>query len=249
MSIPLSVYRKLPKRFPHSLGFSKYCMEFDSSLFQYIDFGNVLNMGTVDFVLEAWFKTTSTGTTRSMVRKRDIGAVAGYELGITNTDEIYCFIHDGTNSAGAYDGLGIYNDGEWHHVVALVDRDNVISLYIDGGFVATSPAIGGIGNLDNAVILSVGSRVGAASFWDGYIDEVKIYRGTTMTPSEIRYNRLNYHTPIKNGLQLWVRMEEGAGLTAYDLSGNNYDGTLNPGANPPTWTKVKKWELRAESEL
>jgi len=240
MSVPRSVYRRVPRRIPHSLGFSRYCLKFDPALSQYVDLGDVLDMGTVDFVLEAWFKTTSTGTWRSMIRKRRTGPNPGYELGIANNDQIYAFAHDGSNTAMVYDGVGGFNDGKWHHVIAVFDRDDVISLYLDGELMNTA-SMATVGNLDNDEILSVGSERGVDCFWDGCIDEVRIYRGRTMTLSEVRHNLLNYHNPVRDGLVLWLPMEEGEGTTVHDVSGHGNDGTIH-GA---TWTRVKMWELRA----
>jgi len=73
--------------------------------------------------------------------------------------------------------------------------------------------------------------------------------GRALFADEIRRNMLNYHKPTKNGLVGWWRLEEGTGLTAHDKSGNGNDGTLNPSDDPPVWTDVKKWELRARVGL
>ena len=95
--------------------------------------------------------------------------------------------------------------------------------------------------------LQLGDRLDSEWF-PGHLSEMFFY-SRALSLDEIREIMLNYHELPKNGLEGWWRFEEGTGLTAYDRSGEENDGTLAPSDDPPTWKNVKKWELRAGAGL
>ena len=67
-------------------------------------------------------------------------------------------------------------DGNWHHVVASVDRDERVVYYVDG-------SQDGSGNLNNTIdptqernpALGISSTTCKGRYWEGKIDEVRIY--------------------------------------------------------------------------
>jgi len=74
-----------------------------------------------------------------------------------------------------------------------------------------------------------------------------LFYNRSLSDEEVRYNMLNYHSPVRNGLQMWLAFEEGQGLMAVDLSGTGNNGSLLPVIAPPTWIRTRKHELRVES--
>lgn len=94
--------------------------------------------------------------------------------------------------------------------------------------------------------LFIASIIGITAFPYADLDGATFYN-RWLTDEEIRYNMLNYHSPIRNGLQMWLPFEEGQGLTAVDLSGTGNNGSLLPVVNPPPWIRTSKHELRAEA--
>jgi len=179
-----------------------------------LDFG-----ATQSFAISAWFKTTGTDGQR-IVSKGNIGWNSGYMLALSNT--------------GSYPGEGkvafgvggepqgpanttfvatqnTFNDGSWHHVVAVYDRSQKrIRLYLDGqpqplekvttsGHPTGGTLVNGDLELDFSGIDGVQSAetpwpfcIGAGKtsggtlydHFDGEIDDVRIYT-LALSPQEI----------------------------------------------------------------
>ena len=154
--IPKTVYPTIPKRIPHTLGFSRYCLYFNgANRVETVD--DPLDMGTGDFSLGAWFKTTQTGVYAWIIDKRVTGATQpGYRLGILSSDQMRAEMNDGTGTIGITSPL-TYNDGRWHHVIAECDRDfKKLVLYLDGKNNCEAPGIGKSDSLYNLSDLYVG---------------------------------------------------------------------------------------------
>lgn len=70
-------------------------------------------------------------------------------------------------------------------------------------------------------------RVGASNYYDGTLDEVRLYN-RNLTPAEVEMVRAYAPGPIGH----W-KLDENTGTAAYDISGNLNNGTLTDG---PTWS-------------
>ena len=80
------------------------------------------------------------------------------------------------------------NDGQWHHFAGVYDGSN-ITLYVDGIVDATSTATGTIATTPSANLWIGGNSGNTVRFWDGWIDDVRIY-DTGFNEIEIR-NAMN----------------------------------------------------------
>jgi len=176
--------------------------------------------------IEVWIKPTIDGNRHDIIRKAypygmyilssNNIAIEGYDDG---ADYVAASI-----SATPYDGL-------WTHVVGTINvsANPQAILYINGEQKDT----GYNANIDNlrstADNLVIGSWVGTSNFFDGIIDEVRIYN-RALSAEEIRYH-YNRGGPVAH----W-KFDEGSGSTAYDETPNNNDGTLT---NGPTWVEGK----------
>lgn len=147
----------------------------------FVGMGDVLDMGTNDFTISAWVKTTSTtlGATRNgIVYKRTTSSAvnAGYRLSMPN-GTINFNIADGTNYRELTSGSG-YNDGNWHSVVAVADRGSTMKLYVDGNLIGSTEETN-VGSVDSTTNFAVGAlnTGGAVTYqqFNGSIDEVRIY--------------------------------------------------------------------------
>jgi len=88
----------------------------------------------------------------------------------------------------------------------------------------------------------------AEESYDGYVYNFETPSHTYTAP--VIVHNCNYHNPVHpEYLRLWLPMEEGSGLTVYDKSGHGNNGSLLPADDPPTWQRVRQWELRAEAGL
>jgi hypothetical protein len=133
-----------------------------------------LDFGTGDFTVEAWVKTAINGE-RAIVSKR---ASTGPYWQVTVSDDSG---HAGTIRVNASDGSTVrqvygpssrVDDGAWHHVAVVFDRDAAITVYVDGTSLSTAAALPG--DLANTGPFLVAKSTGYGSF-QGDIDEVAVY--------------------------------------------------------------------------
>lgn len=92
----------------------------------FISLGNPANLQPNLITFATWFNTTTSGSTKSLFRKR----ISGYGIQIFTGGEIRCFLF-GNNSETALLVSGpTYNDGSWHRIVCTFDGD-VFKMFID----------------------------------------------------------------------------------------------------------------------
>ncbi len=235
---PPLVYRRLPKHLPYSLGFSKYCLGFDGAA-TYISLG----VDTFTYAqmrratMELWFKPNTLAPALQYLIDLE-GAIVLRLQGAT-----LMFYNDGS---GAGPNYVVPQTGRWYHVVAKWN-DVTTRLLING--VEVSNVLATTFDIDTLNReQTVGGGYTHVAYLNGFIDEPRFYN-RELTNAEVHYNMLNYHQPIRNGLILLLRLDEGVGLTAFDESGLGNNGSLLPVITPPTWNRLKKWELRASVNL
>jgi hypothetical protein len=146
----------------------------------YVDVGDPpdgsLDFGTsTDFSISLWFNTSGPKV-GFFVCKRAKGYYAGYDFYIESDGKVFARIADGSSISDARTTEG-FNDGLWHHAVAVYDRDGQITIYVDNVSKATSVSIAGMGNIDNSQPFTIGDRndPGWHAYFDGSIDDVRIY--------------------------------------------------------------------------
>ena len=135
-----------------------------------------LNVGTGDFSIDAWIKTSSTKDVQIIVDKRIVTpTVNGYALFLYN-GKLSLQLGDGTYDN--YFGIAPINNGLIHHVAATVDRDSAtgINLYVDGILVNTFNPTAHPGSLDNTGAFLIGQHVDTPSYnIVGLIDELELH--------------------------------------------------------------------------
>lgn len=93
---------------------------------------------------------------------------------------IYCTFSNGTTyNTGFYSSTW---DTSWHYVVCMWDGTTV-STYLDGVLVKTESFSGTLPNISASV--NIGRRSSTSSYFDGSIDEVRVYN-RTLTAAEIK---------------------------------------------------------------
>jgi len=156
-----------------------HALALDASAAQYIDFGNPqgLPAGRSPRSMAGWGKTnTVTSGYRWM---------AAY--GTPSTSQaMFIGMLGSTLVAGGYGGddvqeIGFWDEGVWHHICLTYDG-SVAKLYADGVEVDSQTKNWNL-TLDRA---HIGRQVNdAAEFWDGLVDDVRIY-DYALSPAEIR---------------------------------------------------------------
>jgi hypothetical protein len=153
-----------------------------------------LNVGTGEFTLDAWIRTSAPHG--EIVSKEYIDWTAnpvhvGYRLYLEN-GALTLMLTTGpvvfSQEWFTYVGPALHN-GRWHHVAATVRRNDPwgVKLYVDGVPQAFATTVSG--TLSNASVLRIGSRTGGpyqgpGNFWNGRIDEIELFK-RALTPAEI----------------------------------------------------------------
>jgi hypothetical protein len=154
--------------------------------------GGVLDFGTGDFTVEAWVKATVNGE-RTVVSKRPS---SGPYWQFTVTDDsghvgqIRVNASDGSVTRQAYGPPVRVDDGNWHHVAVVFDRDVGITVYVDGASLSTVATLPG--DLSNAGPLLIGKATGYG-YLNGDLDEVAIY------PQALEAARVQAHRSAGRG--------------------------------------------------
>lgn len=165
-----------------------------------------INLGTV--TVSAWVKTTATpGSSQSIIEKRSSGSGAfPYAIRYTSSNTIECDSGDGSSTATMDSGDTI-DDGRWHHVVCVMNPSSTKTLYLDGEEKDQSST--SLGTTTNTSDLGIGARADGAQFFDGSLDEVKLY-ATSLNAEQVR---AEYEAQLRGKLE---------GLTL---------GTITPGTS------------------
>jgi len=137
-----------------------------------------LNFGTGSFSYGLWFKTTDSTNNNSLIMKKQNGAStsAGYSLRgrpSDGTGQFSAHLSDGTTQKSVFVAITSVTDGNWHHVMIVVDHTaNFLYMYIDGS-VATSTGISTVGSTTNVRNLDFGND--ASNYFNGTMDDIRIY--------------------------------------------------------------------------
>lgn len=145
-----------------------------------------LEIGAGDLAISCWvWSTTQTGE-QTILDTRDAGGV-GYRV-FLDAGRPAIEIADGTQTAGVTSDLGIA-DGQLHHLVFSVDRDDGVggSIFINGALDSTFDPTGAGGDLDTLEDLAIGrdtSASGGQSPFIGGIDDLQLH-DASMTQTQV----------------------------------------------------------------
>jgi hypothetical protein len=146
-----------------------------------------LDFGTGPFSIDAWIKTTNTGTA-TIVDKRDstVTHPRGYVLSVLY-GKLAFQLGDGGIFVGNFVSTSpVINDDHWHHVAVTVDRSvNGGNLYVDGANVLNFNPTVVTGSISNDADLRIGQRhLSSPEAFAGAIDEVEIFN-RVLDPLEV----------------------------------------------------------------
>lgn len=189
----------------------------------------------------AWIKAAPTSPHDVILSKgASSSTVAGYWFSVTSVGKLDLYISDGTNyivlDGGTYaTSTAVVADGTWHHVGFTWNPNRGVEFYVDGRLDSFHPATAST-SIEGNTILLVGGWSSSTFTVSGSLDDVRIYN-RALSPSEV--TQLYNYSPNR---QTYWPMEENAGLTTLDMSGNGNTVTLQPGTVygvTPTWTQGK----------
>jgi hypothetical protein len=166
----------------------------------YVNFGDVLDMGTRDFSISYWVLYNGARAERVISKRTGCGANTFLELYHATDGDVFFYTYSDVNGDCAISTTKTYALGVWHHVVAVRNSTDLL-VYIDGSMNATgscSPAK----NLDNSYNFLIGDSSCSSDELTGKIDEVRVWN-RSLTSSEILglYNAtsINYNVTLAEG--------------------------------------------------
>lgn len=168
-----------------------------------------LDFGTANMTMMLWLKFSNVSVARTILAKGSSETAPGYYLATHGNGRIGFGM--GTTVAGdatkalAFETLGEFDDGQWHHVAVILNRAaSTAQLLIDGTpaplqmRAGSSGTIGGSGgtvcnysaltNLSGAAggaSMYLGARDGSSGWYLGQVDELRMCR-SALTEAEAR---------------------------------------------------------------
>ncbi len=121
---------------------------------------------------------------------------------------------------------------EWNHVAMVRDADGLCKLYINGNIIAEN----NVKQQISPTMLFLGSRFYQDRFFNGLIDEVRIW-SIARTESEIQTNMKKYFFGDEPGLLAYWYMDNSSNTFVTDITNHGYNfqlgSSLDPDINDP----------------
>lgn len=157
---------------------------------------DTLEVGEGSLTIECWIKFSDTPTNSRIVSKGNSNWTNGYIFQISVDSRFAISISDGSSGALYAVCKKTVNDGGWHHIAGIVDRDkNECRMFADGNQEAfdflKNPRWGAqsapkdIGPIDNNNVLHIGKWEANREWLEAIVDEVRVWN-RALTDGEIR---------------------------------------------------------------
>jgi len=135
------------------------------------------NASTHQLSASAWIKHDLTSPPTIFTAIVGTGDGGWFIGSFPNENKLYfaCWLENGGSGETAVitDNTPVFN-GQWHHVAAVYDGSKA-HLYVDGNHAEVSTIGGTVRNMSNLAVLLAENGGATGRYWDGRIDDVKIY--------------------------------------------------------------------------
>ena len=226
-----------PKGYNRAELFSGKALDFDG-VNDVVNCGDVsaLDFGTGNFSVSLYVKINSAQSSlKNIFSKKDAAAAtAGYSIFYNHSTGKLLFSNaNGTSASEIFsaDSFTQYED-QWIHLVAVRDSsdDKNAYFYINAVKHELASTLT-IYDTDNSYDFKIGNTHTGAYFNNQQVAGLKAFN-TALTAAQVAdlYNNPEKIVPTgvaDSALKLWLPMQEGAGTTAYDGSGNGNHGTIS----------------------
>lgn len=147
-----------------------------------------LNFGTGNFSFGLWIKLVA-GTNTRMPLGKISAATGGYGFYVTSAGRVRIRLaYDGGGDIDLNTSVAAVNDGNWHHLLATINRTGNAILYIDGSSAngsTTDISANAAATTSCTLPLRLGARNGATPLeMQGQIDDAAIWN-RVLTPGEV----------------------------------------------------------------
>ncbi|HEX6915249.1 MAG TPA: LamG-like jellyroll fold domain-containing protein, partial [Chitinophagaceae bacterium] len=181
-----------------------------------------LQWGQSSFTVEGWVKKGNGASFYTIAAKQNVGGGTGWFFRFNGNKLSFATVGAVTNYV---DGITDINDNSWHHVAAVMDATSkTLTLYIDGAVEKTA-AFTTAANINNTQKLGVGYKPNYGEYFNGSIDEVRIWT-VARTTAQLNEYRNTPLTGTESNLVACWSFEEGSGTAVTDLTANANNGTL-----------------------
>lgn len=149
---------------------------------------SVFDFGSGNFAMHAWISKASTNTVQ-IVAGKWLDANRQFTLTATSSGRIqvgYTTAGSGASQVYLFSSNGSYSDNTWTHVVGQ-RNGNSFDVYANGSLVSSGTTAGSHGSMyAGTAEVQIGAQefVGARAFFDGKIDDVRVY-STALTAAQI----------------------------------------------------------------
>lgn len=185
------------------------------------------NIGANDFTIEAWVNPTGSAFARILYAQNSTTNFVSLGTGVGNVIYFYVIDNGTTYSVATNNSIP---QGQWTHIAATWNASvKVPQVYFNG--VLQTTAAGGSSSTGTGTAMELGSRPGGAQYFNGSIDEVRIW-SQQRTACQIGLLKNNSLFGNETGLVAYYNFNTGnagntnTGLTTLtDLAASN-TGTL-----------------------
>ena len=197
-------------------------------------FSFIQNTGV--FTITGLVRLTDLSVSRSLMSTfRNGPGERGFSLGyIVSRNDLEFQMTNGSNYVIDYRASGYFLDDSWV-LVTIVGNGTNIQFYKNGVSFSTSDTLGTLSTGNSARLLSVGKGEAITNDWDGDISQILIYN-RALSSSEVlqNYNAILQKFIRRDNLILSLDAQNTnlyavSTTTAYDVSGNGYNGALTNG--------------------
>ena len=141
------------------------------------------------------------------------GSTANIDFNFNDGNAFWLYFNGTGTPNITFGSDGDYGDGQWHHLAAT-RYNGMIRVWVDGVHKGSNNYSSST-SMGQTASLYIGSSAGAAHYWDGYLDEIRVVKGTALW---------------KGGNDFVPPTRRGAGGPLIDRSQNLNDGTFVNGA-------------------
>jgi hypothetical protein len=202
-----------------------------------------LNPGTGDFTIEAWLRLDQNQAGTATALGKMGGVRNGFALGIFNGNQISGSLRDADGAFADADfstQSAALSLNQWHHVVAVFDRNapgvlDQAYLYVDGQLIGVTTSavlksgntVGGatqsIGGTDDFLLGALSTASGTGFAFTGLLDEVAIYN-YALSAEQVFANYNAAAVPEPRSVAIWSLV----GMAALLISLRPWRARANP---------------------
>ncbi|MFI1358559.1 exo-alpha-sialidase [Streptomyces sp. NPDC020898] len=144
-----------------------------------LPYSDRLPLGTKDFTVSLWFRSTATTGDRPLLWMGGVGSTQPQVWlraePASNRVRAVMTARDGASAVRTASAIsvGTYNDGQWHYV-ALRRGGGQFTLFVDGTAVSVADVTGSVSRT-SAFGVHIGQRVDSLQHFTGAIDDVRVW--------------------------------------------------------------------------